>query len=351
MKAAVYYEIGGPEVFRYEDVADPVLRPGGLLIEVAAVGIQGGDLLHRQGGVLATTPHIVGYQAAGVVARGRRRRRRLRRRPAGGRDDGLRLPRRAGQRAGPRGVERCPTGSRSRRPPASRSSSAPPTTACSSSVTCRPARPCWSRPAPAASASPRSSWRRPPARRRCSPPRRATTGSSASHEYGMDHGINYAHARRRQRRCVRLTDGRGVDLVVDPVGGRRWRAASPPSPTGAASAGSAAPDGTSAPPEVWPLMQKNGSLTGVFLGVEMAAQPDRVPRPMIDALIARAGAGELTGRHRPHLPARRRRRGPPLHREPPGVRPRPPDPVISRARGIGAAVPPPRDSSGAELAL
>ncbi len=67
MKAAVFYEIGGPEVFKYEDVDDPVVRPGGLLVEVAAVGIQGGDLLHRQGGVLATTPHVVGYQASGVV--------------------------------------------------------------------------------------------------------------------------------------------------------------------------------------------------------------------------------------------------------------------------------------------
>ena len=67
MKAAVYYQTGGPEVFRYEDVPDPVARKGGVVIEVQAVSIQGGDLLHRQGGVLASTPHIVGYQAAGVV--------------------------------------------------------------------------------------------------------------------------------------------------------------------------------------------------------------------------------------------------------------------------------------------
>jgi len=26
MKAAVYYEVGGPEVFRYEEVADPPLH-------------------------------------------------------------------------------------------------------------------------------------------------------------------------------------------------------------------------------------------------------------------------------------------------------------------------------------
>src|SRR3954465_1550544 len=68
MKAACYYETGGPEVFRYEDVPEPELRRHRLLIDIQAPGIQGGDLLHRQGGVLATTPHIVGYQAAGVVS-------------------------------------------------------------------------------------------------------------------------------------------------------------------------------------------------------------------------------------------------------------------------------------------
>jgi len=66
MRAAVYYETGGPDVFRYEEVPDPTLRPGGVIVEVHAVGIQGGDLLHRQGGVMAASPHVVGYQAAGA---------------------------------------------------------------------------------------------------------------------------------------------------------------------------------------------------------------------------------------------------------------------------------------------
>ena len=67
MKAAVYYSTGGPEVFRYEEVADPVIRDNGVLIQVGAVGIQGGDVLNRQGGALASNPHIVGYQVGGVV--------------------------------------------------------------------------------------------------------------------------------------------------------------------------------------------------------------------------------------------------------------------------------------------
>ena len=53
MKAAVYYETGAPDVLRYEDVPDPELHPGGVLIEVAAISIEGGDTLNRGGGELA----------------------------------------------------------------------------------------------------------------------------------------------------------------------------------------------------------------------------------------------------------------------------------------------------------
>jgi NADPH2:quinone reductase len=68
MKAAVYYETGSPDVFRYEDVPDPVPGPGDILVDVEAVSIEGGDTLNRLGGELARRPHVVGYQCAGVVA-------------------------------------------------------------------------------------------------------------------------------------------------------------------------------------------------------------------------------------------------------------------------------------------
>jgi NADPH2:quinone reductase len=67
MKAAVYYETGPPDVFRYEEVPDPVCPPGCVLIKVEAISIEGGDTLHRAGGELTVTPHIVGYQCAGTV--------------------------------------------------------------------------------------------------------------------------------------------------------------------------------------------------------------------------------------------------------------------------------------------
>lgn len=67
MKAAVYYETGPPDVFRYEDVPDPECGPGSVLIDVAAISIEGGDIGNRAGGALATEPHIVGYQCAGTI--------------------------------------------------------------------------------------------------------------------------------------------------------------------------------------------------------------------------------------------------------------------------------------------
>jgi NADPH2:quinone reductase len=67
VKAAVYYETGSPDVFRYEDVADPAVGEHDILVAVEAVSIEGGDTLSRLGGDLNATPHIVGYQCAGAV--------------------------------------------------------------------------------------------------------------------------------------------------------------------------------------------------------------------------------------------------------------------------------------------
>jgi NADPH2:quinone reductase len=67
MKAAVYYENGPPSVLRYENVPDPVCQADGIVIRVEAVSIEGGDTLNRLGGPLTSRPHIVGYQAAGEI--------------------------------------------------------------------------------------------------------------------------------------------------------------------------------------------------------------------------------------------------------------------------------------------
>jgi NADPH:quinone reductase len=69
VKAAVYYQTGAPDVFRYEDVPDPEVGALDILIKVQAVSIEGGDTLNRQGGDMRTVPHVVGYQCAGVVVK------------------------------------------------------------------------------------------------------------------------------------------------------------------------------------------------------------------------------------------------------------------------------------------
>ncbi len=67
MKAAVYYENGDPGVLTYETVPDPKCGPQEVVIQVAAVSVEGGDTLNRWRGALAGRPHIVGYQAAGEI--------------------------------------------------------------------------------------------------------------------------------------------------------------------------------------------------------------------------------------------------------------------------------------------
>ncbi|KDR38696.1 quinone oxidoreductase family protein [Caballeronia glathei] len=67
MKAAVYYENGAPEVFRYETIDEPECGPDDVLIEIRAISVEGGDLINREIRPLARIPHIVGYQCAGIV--------------------------------------------------------------------------------------------------------------------------------------------------------------------------------------------------------------------------------------------------------------------------------------------
>ena len=50
MKAAVYYRNGTPEVLQYEDVPDPICHASGVIIRVEAISIEGGDTLNRWGG-------------------------------------------------------------------------------------------------------------------------------------------------------------------------------------------------------------------------------------------------------------------------------------------------------------
>lgn len=71
MRAAVFNEFGGPEVLRVAEVAEPTLKPGGLIVDVRAAGLQPADAKLRSGveipGLTVSLPAVLGFEFAGVV--------------------------------------------------------------------------------------------------------------------------------------------------------------------------------------------------------------------------------------------------------------------------------------------
>jgi NADPH:quinone reductase len=70
MKAVRIHTLGGPEVLRYEDVPDPQVGAGEVLIKVAAAGVNYADLGRRKGTYARqiALPAILGSEVAGTVA-------------------------------------------------------------------------------------------------------------------------------------------------------------------------------------------------------------------------------------------------------------------------------------------
>ena len=109
--------------------------------------------------------------------------------------------------------------------------------------------------------------------------------------FGLDHGINYASedfvARARE-----LTDGGGVDLIVDSVGGETLaRGIGALAYRGTLVSVGVAGRGGSAV-EARELWTQNNTLRGVFLGGALMSEYARV-HPMIGELIDRVAAGEV----------------------------------------------------------
>lgn len=70
MKAAVIHEAGGPEVLKVETRPVPEPRPGQVLIQVRAFGLNRSELFTRQGlSPSVAFPRILGIEAVGVVER------------------------------------------------------------------------------------------------------------------------------------------------------------------------------------------------------------------------------------------------------------------------------------------
>jgi NADPH2:quinone reductase len=287
VKAAVYYETGPPEVFRYEDVPKPTCHPRGVLIDVEAISIEGGDVLHRAGGEMTSRPHIVGYQFAGRI-----------------REIGSEVDNRV---VGERVVATVPTGSH----------------------------------AEIASVAAHGTWRVPDGmaleQAACVPIPFGTADdchfefgglepgesvlvqgggggvglatiqlakrhgamvfATASNDgklarladLGVDHGINYVE-RDLVPESRRLTDGRGIDLVVDPIGGDVLQS----SLECLAYRGRLVTVGNMSRADrqidISTLSQGNRSISGVFLGAEMGQS--RV-YDIIDGHITAIAAGDL----------------------------------------------------------
>jgi NADPH2:quinone reductase len=287
MKAAVYYENGNPSVFRFEETPDPQCHPKGIVVRVEAVSIEGGDVLNRWRGVLHSRPHIVGYQAAGEVIE------------VGSEVNSLEV----GQKVAT-------------------------TNAYGSHAELRavPARNAWPIPAgfdvAMAAVMPVTfgtadeclfEFGRLQAgqtvlvqagasgvgvaaiqlAKRAGATVLATASSderlAALKAIGMDHGINYKD-KVVESEVMRLTDGKGVNLAVDPVGGSTLQSSilslayrGRVSMVGAAGREPMRVDVSS-------LMGGNRSLNGVFLGAEIGT--DRV-HDNIQRLIDEAARGEL----------------------------------------------------------
>lgn len=290
MKAAVYYETGGPEVLRYEDVAEPQLRKGGVLIDVAVIAIQGGDTLNRTGGIMASKPHIVGYQASGIVREvgdgvtsfepgqpvvatmGFGSHAEVISVPAGSVwaiPDGLSLAEAAGVPIEFGTADDClfEFGHLEKGETVLIQAGASGVGLAAIQL------------AKAAGATV------------------LATASSDDRlerlkEYGLDFGINYTK-KDVAKEVMTFTNGVGVNLVVDSVGGSTLEG----SVASLAYRGRISWVGRAGreerPPEIWPIMQKNASITGVFLGAEMAVNPQRT-HPLIGKLLSRIANKELS---------------------------------------------------------
>ena len=71
MKAIRFHKTGGPEVLVYEDVPDPVPADGEVLIRIEAAGMNFADVMRRRGDDYpepSPTPFILGAEVAGTIA-------------------------------------------------------------------------------------------------------------------------------------------------------------------------------------------------------------------------------------------------------------------------------------------
>jgi NADPH:quinone reductase len=289
MKAAVIYENGGPEVLRYEDVPEPECPDGCVVVDAEAISIEGGDLLARAGGDLPAVPHIVGYLSAGTISEV--------------------APGVEGRSVGDRVVALNFAGSHAARRVAPAIMTWPiPDGLDAARAACVPvafgtAHECLFTAGNLAEGQTAlihaGAGGVGMAAIQLAKRAGATVISTASSdeklerlkEFGLDHGINYATDSFVER-TKELTDSRGVDVVLDSIGGQNlvdsvgvltYRGT-------LVSVGVAARAGSGI--EARSLWERNNSLRGVYLGGAIVSEYARI-HPMIGEMLQRVADGEL----------------------------------------------------------
>jgi NADPH2:quinone reductase len=289
MKAAVIHENGGPDVLRYEEVPDPECPDGCVVVDAEAISIEGGDLLARAGGALAAVPHIVGYLSAGTVTE-----------VAPGVD---------GRAPGDRVVALNAAGSHAERRTVPAAMTWPiPAGLDAASAACVPvafgtAYECLftagnlteGQSVLVHAGAGGVGMAAIQLATRAGATVIATASSDEKLErlkaFGLDHGINYA-SESFVERTRELTDSRGVDVVVDSIGGQNlidgvgvlaYRGT-------LVSVGLAARAGSTI--EAQSLWTNNNALRGVYLGGALPAEYARI-HPLIGDMLERVASGEL----------------------------------------------------------
>jgi NADPH2:quinone reductase len=289
MKAAVIYENGGPEALRHEDVPEPECPNGFVVVDAEAISLEGGDLLARATGQLPTVPHVVGYLSAGTVSE------------VGGGVEGRAVGNRvvalnqAGSHAARRAVPAVMTWPIPAGLDAARAACVPVAfgTAYECLFTAGHLKEGQTVLIHAGAGG--VGMAAIQLAKRTGAVVIATASSDEKLErlkaFGLDHGINYATDRFVER-TNQLTEGRGVDIVIDSIGGQNlvdsvgvlaYRGT-------LVSVGVAARAGSAI--EARSLWTRNNTLCGVFLGGAILPDYARI-HPMIGDMLERVASGEL----------------------------------------------------------
>jgi NADPH2:quinone reductase len=289
VKAAVIYENGEPGVLRYEDLPDPECPDGFVVVDAEAISIEGGDLLARAVGDLPAVPHVVGYLSAGVIS-----------------EVGAGV---AGRSVGDRVVALYAGGSHAaRRAVPSMMTWSIPAGLDAARAACVPvafgtAYECLFTAGNLAAGQTvlihAGAGGVGMAAIQLAKQAGATVLATASNDdklerlkaFGLDHGINYA-TENFVERTNQLTDSRGVDIVIDSIGGQNlvdsvhvlaYRGT-------LVSVGIAARAGSAV--EARSFWARNNTLRGVFLGGAIFPEYDRI-HPMIGEMLEKVARGDL----------------------------------------------------------